>query len=80
MNKEKRREEIVKLWNEQRKTYCNFFDVIIFQEQAMIDEAVREFAKDLYVSIPDTWYMQTPKFWAGIQINKLLQDRGVKEI
>ena len=39
---ENRREEIKKLWNEQRETYCNFFDVIVLQEKEMIREAYEE--------------------------------------
>ena len=87
MNKEKRREELDDTFE---NTFCKllrqrkgqegwivFLDKIISQEQAMIDEAVREFAKEIMKEEPDRegWLMITWDY-----INKLLKDRGVKEI
>ena len=76
MNKEKRREEILKTFDEAPDFVTFFINEIISQEEAIIDEAVREFANDVFdrVNILDgaNLLLRT--------INELLKDRGMKEI
>ena len=88
MNKEKRREELDDTFE---NTFCKllrqrkgqegwivFLDKIISQEQAMIDEAVRNFAIELTehhkIHLPLTIE------YSYLTINTLLKDRGVKKI
>ena len=84
MNKweEKRREEII--WEYSRlydfvkhdDRLNRLTDKIVSQEKEMIDEAVKEFAKEVYKK----WDFELGKYFLKIIINKLLKDRRIKEI